>query len=127
MLVMFGISLSVLYLYYSNPIWDRHDILAIQYILFESHMIVSRSLIQYDTGLRLRWVWCQQIVTHCNSQLRPCCAETHWTFDSRWDSNSMILAKYRWGNPDLSQSLSWADKIMSKFTGFRLYCTVIIC
>ena len=34
-------------------------------------MIVSLSLIQHDTGLRLR---SQQMLTHCNSLImRPCC------------------------------------------------------
>ena len=77
----FGISFSLVYTYYSRPIWDCVEIWAVPHILFESHMIVSLSLILSKTGLRLR---CQQIATHCNSlMLRPCC-EWVWTAARTW-------------------------------------------
>ena len=54
---------------------DCHEISAVPHILFESHMIVSLSLILYDTGLRLR---CQQIATHCNSLMCIRCVRVAW-------------------------------------------------
>ena len=112
LIVMFGISLSVLYLYYSHIKWEWVEISAFSHVAFESHMIVSLSLILYDTGLRLR---CQQIVTHCNSQttslLRCDTSDTRFSLRLK----RYIIARPIWGNCDLPTSYSRPQKFMLFF------------
>ena len=80
----FGISFISVYTNYNVLSWDCVEIWAVPHILFESHMIVSLSLILSDTGLRLR---CQQIASRIRHSmslvLRPCC-EWVWSADRTW-------------------------------------------